>query len=103
MDKMCQTDWHTESWKDAMSKKFVLITATVLLQSAMTASTATTFPPLVLSGIVDRGTSGDTHAFELYGSFPGGEFIRPIVSCDGKRMVAEVMAAPVSTQINVGV
>src|SRR5262245_41883994 len=60
-------------------------------------------PGLTLGGINDRGASGDGHAFELYGDFPSPETVRPIVSCDGRVMDAEVMAPPLPGQINVNV
>src|SRR5256885_1866410 len=58
--------------------------------------------PLVLSGINDRGADLDAHAFELYGSFPSPELVRPIVTCNGVLRQAEVMAALIG-QINVNV
>jgi hypothetical protein len=60
-------------------------------------------PPLVLSGINDRGPDLDAHAFELYGNFPSPEAVRPIVVCNGKLVQAEIMAPPLITQINVNV
>lgn len=60
-------------------------------------------PPLVLNGINDRGPDLDAHAFELYGSFPSPELVRPIVTCNGRLMQAEVMAPPLTGQINVNV
>jgi hypothetical protein len=57
----------------------------------------------VLSGINEREANGDAHAFELYGDFPDNANIRPIVSCNGKLMQAEIMAPPLPTQINVNV
>jgi hypothetical protein len=36
------------------------------------------YSPLVLNGINDRGPDLDAHAFELYGSFPSPELVRPI-------------------------
>jgi hypothetical protein len=60
-------------------------------------------PPLVLNGINDRGPDLDAHAFELYGNFPSPEAVRPIVVCSGELVQAEVMAPPLTTQINVNV
>jgi hypothetical protein len=59
--------------------------------------------PLVLNGINDRGPDRDAHAFELYGSFPSPELVRPIVTCNRVLMQAEVMAPPSAAQINVNV
>ncbi|WP_144122658.1 hypothetical protein [Catellatospora sichuanensis] len=66
--------------------------------------TATTAgPDLVLSGINEREANGGAHAFELYGDFPANANVRPVVTCNGKVMPAEMMAPPLRTQINVNV
>jgi hypothetical protein len=87
-----------------MLKKAVFIASAMLLLTAAVAATQSTAgSPLVLSGINEREANGDAHAFELYGDFPGKANIRPIVSCNGKQMSAEIMAPPLRKQINVNV
>lgn len=86
-----------------MLRKTVVIAAAMLLLAAVAATSSTAGPPLVLSGINEREANGDAHAFELYGDFPDNANIRPIVSCNGKLMQAEIMAPPLATQINVNV
>jgi hypothetical protein len=84
-----------------LRKSLVVAALTPLLGTVAEASPAG--PPLVLSGIVERDANGDAHAFELYGNFPDNANVRPIVHCDGKLMPAEIMAPPLTTQINVNV
>jgi hypothetical protein len=59
--------------------------------------------PLVLNAVVERDPNRDARAFELYGSFPAPEAVRPVIVCNGKLMQAEIMAVPLPGQINVNV
>lgn len=82
-----------------LGKMFRIASALVF---GLSAAIAFASSPLVLNGINDRGPDLDAHAFELYGSFPSPELVRPIVTCNGVLMQAEVMAA-LTGQINVNV
>lgn len=77
--------------------------AALLFFASMITVAVSAAPPPVLSGVNDRGALGDSHVFELYGSFPDAQFVQPVVSCGGRRFPAEIMATPLATQINVKV
>lgn len=82
-----------------LSRSAIIISAFAIYAVPMAAGGQ----PLVLSGINDRGPNLDAHAFELYGSFPSPEAVRPIVVCNGEPVQAEIMAPPLPGQINVNV
>ena len=66
-------------------------------------SPATAGPALVLNAVAERDPNRDARAFELYGSFPLPQAVRPVVVCDGRLMQSEIMAPPLAGQINVNV
>lgn len=60
-----------------MSVRASLVRIRFPLVAAAAASLVRAADPVVLSGINDGGINREFHAFELYGSFPGREAIRP--------------------------
>ena len=86
-----------------MVNKLILCATVISVFVAWNVPMAVGGPPLLLKAINDRGSDLDAHAFELYGNFPSPEAVEPIVVCNGTHAQAEVMAPPLTTQINVNV
>lgn len=79
------------------------LAVTAVVSGALTRPAAA-YSPVALAGINDRGaTVGEMHAFELYGTFDLPSAMRPIVTCSGIEVEAEVLDKPLTGQINVGV